>query len=144
MQSNNNESLIRRIFFLISLLCGLRGGDAYKLEMQSFSRRLDGGLNLLLYTEKNNQRGVFKRNKYGKSSARKIPIPADQEDGRYKPINDILKYISKRPKDASEFFFLETATSKKGIFLLEFFVLYYNINLINIYYYNSITAKCLV
>nr|CAG8466152.1 8125_t:CDS:2 [Entrophospora candida] len=90
IQSNNNKSIIHRIFFLISLLCGLRGGDAYKLEMQSFSRRLDGGLNLSLYTEKNNQMGMFKRNKYGKSTARKIPMPADQENGRYKPINDIL------------------------------------------------------
>nr|CAG8436134.1 10607_t:CDS:2 [Entrophospora candida] len=101
-----------------SLFASYSGGDAHKLEMQSFSRRLDGGLNLSLYTEKNNQMGMFKRNKYGKSTARKIPMPADQENGRYKPINDILKYISKRLKDATSqqnVWYKETRVGKRKL-----------------------------
>ncbi|GBB93011.1 hypothetical protein RclHR1_00210007 [Rhizophagus clarus] len=57
MNGEDNESLIRRVFFWISLLCGLRGGDAYKIEDRQLTRRKDGGLNLEMFIEKNNQRG---------------------------------------------------------------------------------------
>ncbi|GBC06785.1 hypothetical protein RclHR1_07040008 [Rhizophagus clarus] len=43
MNGEDNESLIRRVFFWISLLCGLRGGDAYKIEDRQLTRRKDGG-----------------------------------------------------------------------------------------------------
>jgi len=114
MNGEDNESLIRRVFFWISLLCGLRGGDAYKIEDRQLTRRKDGGLNLEMFIEKNNQRGVRNRNKYGKSTSRKIPIPPDFEGNRYRPIFDILKYKSMRPSDACPSFFLETTRSKAG------------------------------
>ncbi|GES72808.1 hypothetical protein GLOIN_2v1482044 [Rhizophagus clarus] len=46
MNGEDNKSLIRRVFFWISLLCGLQGGDAYKIEDRQLTRRKDGGLNL--------------------------------------------------------------------------------------------------
>ncbi|GES81052.1 zinc finger MYM-type protein 2-like [Rhizophagus clarus] len=96
MNGEDNESLIRRVFFWISLLC-------------------DGGLNLEMFIEKNNQRGVRNRNKYGKSTSRKIPIPPDFEGNNYRPIYDILKYKSMRPSEACPSFFLETTRSKADI-----------------------------
>ena len=36
---NNNESLIRRVFFWLSILCGLRGGDTYNLQYRDIKRR---------------------------------------------------------------------------------------------------------
>ncbi|CAI2187466.1 5478_t:CDS:2 [Funneliformis geosporum] len=115
MNGDNNESLIRRVFFWILLLCGLRGGDVYKIEDRQITRRNDCGLNLEMFIEKNNQRGVRNRNKYGKSTSRKIPIPPDLEGNIYRPIYDILKYKSMRPSNACSSFFLETTRSKKDL-----------------------------
>ncbi|CAG8743459.1 hypothetical protein RhiirA5_417645 [Rhizophagus irregularis] len=68
-----------------------------------------------MFIEKNNQRGVRNRNKYGKSTSRKIPIPPDFEGNNYRPIFDILKYKSMRPSDACPSFFLETTRSKADL-----------------------------
>src|SRR6266496_3954659 len=43
MNTNSNESLTRRIFFWLCLLCGLRGGDAYRIRRKDIERRRDGG-----------------------------------------------------------------------------------------------------
>ncbi|GES83865.1 hypothetical protein GLOIN_2v1780132 [Rhizophagus clarus] len=67
-----------------------------------------------MFIEKNNQRGVRNRNKYGKSTSRKISIPPDFEGNNYQPIYDILKYKSMIPSEACPSFFLETTRSKAG------------------------------
>ncbi|CAG8757464.1 17872_t:CDS:2, partial [Gigaspora rosea] len=90
MQTNTNEGL--RLAPPVSSEC----------IHCNLSRRDDGGLYLTFNHEKNNQRGALKSNKYGKSSARKIPIPPDDANNRFKPIQDILQMISLRPFGAFE------------------------------------------
>lgn len=93
----DNEGLIRRVFFWLSLLCGLRGGDTYKLEYRDLERRSDGGLQLRFRKEKNNQGGVLYRQYYGHTGTRFIPIPPDRIDNQFTPVKDLLLYLSKRP-----------------------------------------------
>ncbi|CAI2186514.1 1274_t:CDS:2, partial [Funneliformis geosporum] len=78
----------------------MNGGDAYKIEDRQIIRRNDCGLNLEIFIEKNNQRDVRNKNKYRKSTSRKIPILPDLEANIYRPIYDILKYKSMRPSNA--------------------------------------------
>ncbi|CAG8814580.1 17820_t:CDS:1, partial [Gigaspora rosea] len=54
-------------------------------------------LQLRLRKEKNNQCGVFYRQRYGHTNTRSIPIPADNSGNQFKPVKDILVYLSKRP-----------------------------------------------
>ncbi|CAG8522478.1 20574_t:CDS:2 [Cetraspora pellucida] len=115
ISGNDNESLVRRVFFWLSLLCGLRGGDTAKLKVSDISRQPHGGLFLVLMHEKNNQCGALKRNKYGKSAARKLPIPPDNSNNCFKPVYDILKMISLHSLNADDALFLETCRAKKGI-----------------------------
>ncbi|CAG8745511.1 14482_t:CDS:2, partial [Acaulospora morrowiae] len=116
MSINNNESLIRRVFFWLCLLCGLRGGDAYRICRKDLERRQDGGLELVLHKEKNNQGGAFYRNKHGKTNSRRIPIPPDSPNNLYTPIKDILFFLSKLPDSSllSDPLFHETYKSQKG------------------------------
>ncbi|CAG8712778.1 12633_t:CDS:2, partial [Racocetra fulgida] len=58
---------------------------------------------------------ALKRNKYEKSSTRKIPIPSDQVNNCFKPIENTLYLISFHPDDACESFFLETTRAAKGL-----------------------------
>jgi hypothetical protein len=95
MDINSNELLTRQIFFWLCLLCGLHGGDAYRLCRKDLEHRQDGGLELVLHKEKNNQGGAFYRNKHGKSDSRHIPIPPDSSGNQYTPIKDILLFLSK-------------------------------------------------
>ncbi|RIB04956.1 hypothetical protein C2G38_2221008 [Gigaspora rosea] len=90
---DNNEGLIRRAFFWLSILCGLRGGDTYKLEFRDLERREDGGIQLRFRQEKNNQGGVLYRQRYGHTGTRTIPIPPDIKDNQFTPIADLLLYI---------------------------------------------------
>ena len=117
MNINSNESLTRRGFFWLCLLCGLRGGDVYRICRNDLERRRDGGLEVILHKEKNNQGGAFYRNKHGKSGSRHIPIPPDLPDNQYTPVKDILLFLSKLPPSTSsqDPLFHETCKSKKGI-----------------------------
>ena len=54
MDINSNESLTHQIFFWLYLLCGLHSGDAYRLCRKNLEYYQDGGLELVLYKEKNN------------------------------------------------------------------------------------------
>ncbi|CAG8548176.1 8811_t:CDS:2 [Cetraspora pellucida] len=108
MSGNDNESLVRHVFFWLSLLCGLRGGDTAKLKVNYISRQPHGGLFLVLTYEKNNQHGALKHNKYEKSAAKKLPITLDNSNNRFKPVYDILKMIFLRPLNADNVLFLET------------------------------------
>ena len=124
MNTNSNESLTRRIFFWLCLLCGLRGGDAYRIRRKDIERRRDGGLELILHKEKNNQGGAFYRNKHGRSASRHIPIPPDSSDNQYTPMKDILLFLSKLPPLTSpqDSLFHETCTSKKGMYIIIFII----------------------
>ncbi|CAG8601220.1 1324_t:CDS:2 [Diversispora eburnea] len=93
MQHDTNESLTRRVFFFV-YICGLRDGDAERINFNNISRHNDGGLYLTFNHEKNNQRGALKRNKDEKSSAQ--------------------KYLFLRI-NACASFFLETTRAEKGL-----------------------------
>ncbi|CAG8807954.1 1408_t:CDS:2, partial [Cetraspora pellucida] len=71
----NNEGLTRQIFFWLSLLCSLRGGD----------------------TKKNNQGGVFQCRRYGHTATHTVSIPPNNNENQFAPIKDIILYLSKHP-----------------------------------------------
>lgn len=123
MGISNNESLTRRVFFWLCLLCGLRGGDAYRICRKNIERRRDGGLELILHKEKNNQGGAFYRNKHGRTGSRRIPIPPDSPNNQYTPVKDIILFLSKLPDSTSpqDPLFHEACKSKKGGFVVFFF-----------------------
>ncbi|RIB28523.1 hypothetical protein C2G38_2028489 [Gigaspora rosea] len=76
----------------------------------------DGGLELVLHKEKNNQGGAFFRHKHEKTSSRRIPIPPDSSNNEYTPVNDILFYLSKVPdSELVDPFFRETYKGKKDL-----------------------------
>lgn len=99
------------------MLCGLRGGDAYRICRKDLNYRQDGGLELVLHKEKNNQGGAFYRNKHGKLGSRHISIPPDSPGNQYTPIKDILLFLSKLPHSTSsqDALFHETCRKKKGM-----------------------------
>lgn len=113
----NNEGLTRRIFFWLSLLCGLRGGDTSNLQYRDVESRADGGLQLRFRKEKNNQGGVFQRRRYGHTATRTVPIPPDNNENQFTPIKDIILYLSKRPAKCQDFdpLFLECVRKASGI-----------------------------
>ncbi|RIB13663.1 hypothetical protein C2G38_2248713 [Gigaspora rosea] len=82
---DNNEGLIRRAFFWLSILCELR-------------------------REKNNQGGVLYRQRYGHMGTQTIPITPDIKDNQFTPIADLLLYLSKRLSKcvATDSLFLQT------------------------------------
>ncbi|CAG8548523.1 11623_t:CDS:2 [Ambispora gerdemannii] len=100
MQVITNEGLARRVFFWLSLFCGLEGGDAGRINIGDISRSKDGGL-CLGFT---NQR-----------EARKFLIPPDSPNNYFKPVHDIIFMIALRPNEACESFFLETTRAKKDL-----------------------------
>ena len=126
MDINSNESLTHQIFFWLCLLYGLHGGNAYRLCRKDLEHHQDGGLELVLHKEKNNQGGAFYRNKHGKSDSRHIPIPPDSSGNQYTPIKDILLFLSKLPHSTSsqDPLFHETCKSQKGILLFIMFIIF--------------------
>ncbi|CAB4387021.1 unnamed protein product [Rhizophagus irregularis] len=117
MDINSNESLTRQVFFWLCLLCRLRGEDAYRICRKDLNYCQDGGLELVLHKEKNNQGGAFYKNKHGKSGSRHIPIPPDSPGNQYTPIKDILLFLSKLPHSTSsqDALFHETCRKKKDL-----------------------------
>ncbi|CAG8457709.1 3631_t:CDS:2 [Funneliformis mosseae] len=117
MNIGNNESLTHRIFFWLCLLCGLRGGDIYQIRRKDLESRQDGGFELVLHKEKNNQGSAFYRNIHGKTGSWHIPIPPDQPNNQYTPVKDILLFLSKLPESTlvQDPLFYETSKSKKDL-----------------------------
>ncbi|RIB06132.1 hypothetical protein C2G38_2217902 [Gigaspora rosea] len=75
----------------LSIHCGLRGGDIYKLEFRDLERRKDSGIQLRFRQENNNQGEVLYRQRYGHIETRTIPIPPNIKDNQsygiwYKPV----------------------------------------------------------
>ncbi|UZO12063.1 uncharacterized protein OCT59_003613 [Rhizophagus irregularis] len=81
--SSNGAIAYASSFFRLCLLCGLRGGDAYRICRKDLNYRRDGGLELVLRKEKNNRGGAFYRNKRGKLGSRRISIPPDSPGNQY-------------------------------------------------------------
>ncbi|CAG8832568.1 33179_t:CDS:2, partial [Racocetra persica] len=84
--------LTQKVFFWNAYLLGLHGGR-----------------------EKNNQGGLQDRNKYGKFSSRRIHIPADLPNNKFKPIQDLQSYVNLRPADAYEKFYLQLTRNSQAI-----------------------------
>ncbi|RHZ87868.1 hypothetical protein Glove_29g82 [Diversispora epigaea] len=95
MNCEEPENLLYRVFFLISILFAMRGGEHYNIKIDQF--KFDNcGLKFSRYTSKNNQRGLHN------GSAHIITIPADS--GSY---SDIKLYLSKRPICEESSFYLQ-------------------------------------
>src|SRR5947207_6477380 len=99
-------------FFLAMFIIWITCGDAYRIRRKDIECHRDGGLELILHKEKNNQGGAFYRNKHGRSASRHIPIPPDSSDNQYTPVKDILLFLSKLPPSTSpqDSLFHETCT----------------------------------
>ncbi|CAG8642446.1 5656_t:CDS:2, partial [Cetraspora pellucida] len=119
ISGNDNESLVRHVFFWLSLLCGLRDGNTAKLKVSDISCQPYDGLFLVFTHEKNNQHDALKYNKYRKSAARKLPISSNNSNNHFKPVYNILKMISLHPLNADDVLFLETCEKKLGTMMLQ-------------------------
>jgi len=97
MATNNPESLLYRVFFRLSIILAMRGGEHYQLKINQFKSDENGGLKFFRYISKNNQRGIQG------GQAHIISIPADDNG----PCSDIQLYLNKRPPSADENFYLQ-------------------------------------
>ncbi|CAG8576713.1 972_t:CDS:2 [Racocetra persica] len=106
------KGLLRRVWIWLSLLCCLRGGDAKRLKA-SWPKELDnGGMRLELPNEKNHAGEI--KDPY--SEAGISFIPPDTVGNKYTPVADIKKYLSKRPNDVEDdYFLLQLIHQKKFI-----------------------------
>ncbi|RHZ68681.1 hypothetical protein Glove_294g31 [Diversispora epigaea] len=95
MNCEEPENLLYRVFFLISILFAMRGGEHYNIKIDQF--KFDNcGLKFSRYTSKNNQRGPHN------GSAHIITIPANSRS-----YSDIKLYLSKRPICEESSFYLQ-------------------------------------
>ena len=54
MATNNPQSLLYRVFFRMSIILAMRGGEHYQLKINQFKSDGSGGLQFFHYTSKNN------------------------------------------------------------------------------------------
>ncbi|CAB5387131.1 unnamed protein product [Rhizophagus irregularis] len=97
MNTSSPEGLLYRIFFQLSIILAMRGGEHYDLKIDQFKSDGHDGLQFFHYTSKNNQRGI----QGGKAQI--ISIPADDSG----PCTDIKYYLSKRPDLSDDNFYLQ-------------------------------------
>jgi hypothetical protein len=97
MNTSSPEGLLYRIFFQLSIILAMRGGEHYDLKIDQFKSDGHDGLQFFRYTSKNNQRGI----QGGKAQI--ISIPADDSG----PCTDIKYYLSKRPDLSDDNFYLQ-------------------------------------
>ena len=71
MSTSSPESLLYRVFFRLSIILAMRGGEHYQLKIDQFKSDGHDGLQFFRYISKNNQRGIQGGN------AQIISIPAD-------------------------------------------------------------------
>ncbi|CAB5096651.1 unnamed protein product [Rhizophagus irregularis] len=95
--TDNPEGLLYRVFFRLSIILAMRGGEHYQLKINQFKSDENGGLKFFRYISKNNQRGIQG------GQAHIISIPADNNG----PCSDIQLYLSKRPPSGDENFYLQ-------------------------------------
>ncbi|KAF0336272.1 zinc finger mym-type protein 2-like: PROVISIONAL [Gigaspora margarita] len=107
---DNPKGLMRRVWFWLTLLCCLRGGDAKRLKASWLKELDDDGIRLELPKEKNHAGGI--KDPYAESG--NSLIPPDIPGNIYTPVADIRKYLSKRPNNAEDdYFFVGINTPKK-------------------------------
>ncbi|CAB4395472.1 unnamed protein product [Rhizophagus irregularis] len=101
IQTDTPKGLTYRVWFWLTLLCNLRGGDPKRLKNSWIVLNEDHSIEVNIPREKNNAGGA--KNPY--NSGRHNYIPPDLPNN-YSPVADILLYQSKRPKNCktSEFF----------------------------------------
>ena len=96
LNPNTPEGLLYHVFFQIATCFACCGREHYNLRVDQFLSLPDGSLIFRRYRSKNNQRGIEG------GDAQDIRLPSGSD-----AINDINKYLSKRPADASESFYLQ-------------------------------------
>lgn len=99
VQILNHKSLLEdtpiaityRVYFWLCLLCGLRGGDAKRLQYDHIRESDHNSLQVIIPREKNHAGGLKNLN----NSGRVCQIPPDTQD-KFTPIRDILYYKFRR------------------------------------------------
>ncbi|CAG8795232.1 6134_t:CDS:2, partial [Gigaspora rosea] len=97
LRRNDPTSLLYRIFFRLSIILAMRGGEHYELKVEQFKPDEHGGFQFFRCISKNNQRGLQK------GQAHIISIPYDNTG----PCDDFWFYLSKRPDIADSRFSLQ-------------------------------------
>ncbi|RIB00509.1 hypothetical protein C2G38_2234073 [Gigaspora rosea] len=102
--------------FPFPLLYRVVDGKIMELQDQGcFDFQSNGSLIFIIGREKNNQGGLKGRSKYGRFTSYHIHIPADQPNNEFKPIQDLYNYVSLRPLDACEYFYLQITRNAQEI-----------------------------
>lgn len=120
VSSNSPEGLLRRVFLWIGCCTARRGGSYLGIKTGHLKERDDGGFNLITIHDKTHQGGYYHKN--NNNSSNKYPtniIPPDETDS-VGACHDIKKYMSLRPENAEEHFFLRVNKNPTGIFFLIF------------------------
>ncbi|GBB85435.1 hypothetical protein RclHR1_11980003 [Rhizophagus clarus] len=97
ISTSSPKSLLYCIFFHLSIILAMRGGELHQLKINQFKIDEHDGLQFFRYVSKNNQCGI----KGGK--AHTISIPADDNG----PCTNIKYYLSKHPDLADDNFYLQ-------------------------------------
>ena len=105
MQTDSPRGLIRRVFWHNAFELALRGGEHYNLKIHQFKKRKDGGIDVIFYRSKCNQRSLNESN----SKAEIISIPADNVI-----IQDYELYFNKRPPICEDAFYLQPCNYDEG------------------------------
>ncbi|CAG8715740.1 5500_t:CDS:2, partial [Dentiscutata heterogama] len=108
---NTPTAITYQVYFWLCLLCGLRGGDAHRLEFNHVKSAHDKVIQVTIPQEKNHAGGL----KNLTNASRSCEIPPDM-NGKFIPVADILYYIYRRGQNfKSKEFFLKIAPNKDFI-----------------------------
>ncbi|CAB4398763.1 unnamed protein product [Rhizophagus irregularis] len=103
ISSNSPDGLLRRVFLWVGCCTARRGGSYHSIMASHFKKRDDGGYNIVTIHDKTHQGGYYHQTN---SNQQPVHIIPPDEPGTYGACHDIRKYLSLRPNNAEENFFL--------------------------------------
>ncbi|GET04155.1 zinc finger MYM-type protein 2-like [Rhizophagus clarus] len=103
ISSNSPDGLLRRVFLWVDCCTARRGGSYHSIMASHFKKRDDGGYNIVTIHDKTHQGGYYHQTN---SNQQPVHIIPPDEPGTYGACHDIRKYLSLRPNNAEENFFL--------------------------------------
>ncbi|PKY34503.1 hypothetical protein RhiirB3_498880 [Rhizophagus irregularis] len=103
ISSNSPDGLLRRVFLWVGCCTARRGGSYHSIMASHFKKRDDGGYNIVPIHDKTHQGGYYYQTN---SNQQPVHIIPPDEPGTYGACHDIRKYLSLRPNNAEENFFL--------------------------------------
>jgi hypothetical protein len=120
ISSDSPDGLLRRVFLWVGCCTARRGGSYHSIMVNHFKERNDGGYNVVTIHDKTHQGGYYHQTNSNKQPTHIIP---PDEPGIHGACYDIKKYLSLRPNNAEENFFLRVNKDVEGIILYDFLFL---------------------